>query len=221
LSLDDDIERVWKWVNEKRNQLPDLRIFLVTHHKWLRVYRGKMEMYIPFEELAFIKNLKADRGDIIDFFSKLEFLVNELIQAKMLGLFSDKAYHFDGILENIDFWRRVILLRRWGVIDKDEIKKIEKIKCVRNELAHLWSEKEVSYENGSISDNIEKFRDDAGKVWTSLISKYMVEEEKHIGHVTQQIDDPNTISMWAEISKEQEQEQQNIDDSERFFPSIG
>ena len=55
------IERVWKLVDEKRNQLPDLRIFLVTHRKWLRVYRGKVEMYIPFEELAFIKNLKDNK----------------------------------------------------------------------------------------------------------------------------------------------------------------
>jgi hypothetical protein len=105
LSLDDDIEVLWKLVDKKKKngQLPDLRIFLITNHQWLRVYKGQTEKYMQLEELTFIRNLKDERGAIIDFFSKLEFLVNELIQAKMLGLSSDKADDFDLVLECIDF----------------------------------------------------------------------------------------------------------------------
>ena len=84
LSLDDSIERLWKLVDEKIHQIPNLRIFLITWQKWLRVYNGKMEMSTQFEESAFIRNLKPERGSIIDFLSKLEFLVNELIQARTL-----------------------------------------------------------------------------------------------------------------------------------------
>jgi hypothetical protein len=55
------------------------------------------------------------------------------------------------------------------------------------------------------------------KVWLNLISKYIIEEEKQIGRVIQKLEDPNTLNILAEISKEQEQ---NVDDSERFSPSI-
>jgi hypothetical protein len=42
-------------------------------------------------------------------------------------------------------------------------------------------------------------------------------QEKQIGRVIQKLEDPNTISLWAEIPKEQEE---NVDYSERFSPSI-
>ena len=224
MSLDNNIERLWKLVDEKINQSPNLRIFLITKNQWLRVYNGHIEKSVQLEELAFIRNLKPERGNIIDFFSKLEFLVNELIQAKMLGLSSEKAYDFDLVLECIDFSDRPWLLKEWRTISGSEMEKIKNISSVRNQLAHRWSEKEVSYGKDiagktlSISDNIQKFRDNAEKVWMNLISRYMIEEEKHIGRVIQQLEDPNTLSsLWAEMPKEQEE---NTDDS-RFSFSIG
>ena len=33
----------------------------------------------------------------------------------------------------------------------------------------------------------------------------MIEEEKYIDHVIQKFEDPNTINLWAELPKEQEQ----------------
>ncbi len=225
MSLDDNIERLWKLVDEKIDQIPDLCVFLITEQKWLRVYKGHMEMSTQLEESSFIRNLKPERGAIINFFSKLEFLVNELIQARILELFSEKAYDFDLVLECIDFSDRLGLLKKWGMISGNEVDKISKISSVRNQLAHRWSEKEVSYgkdstgKKHSISDNIEKFKEDAEKVWKTLISKYMIEEERYVGRVIQKLEEPNTINLWAEIAKEQEQ-QDNVDDSDRFFPSI-
>ena len=150
-------------------------------------------------------------------------MVNELIQAKILELFSEKAYDFDQLLEAIDLSRKLTLLKKWGTISKSEVRKISKISEVRNAFAHLWSEKEVMYGSDntgkpiSISDNIEKFRQDAQEVWETLISKYMVEEEKHAGRVIQKLEDRNTIDAWTDISKEREE---SVDDSDRFFPSI-
>lgn len=46
---------------------------------------------MQFQEYATIRNLQLDRGKILDIFSKLEFFVNEFIQAELLGLFSPKA----------------------------------------------------------------------------------------------------------------------------------
>jgi hypothetical protein len=226
LTLDDDIERIWKLIDEKKKQgqLLELRIFLITKDQWLRVYKGQMEKSMQLEELNFIRSLKAKRGDIINFFSKLEFLVNELVQARMLGLFSEKAYDFDQVLECIDFSDRLELLNEWQIINGSEMDKISRISSVRNQLAHRWSENEVSYRKDttgkklSISDNIQKFREDAEKIWMLLIDKYTIEEEKHIERVIQKLVDPNTINVWADIHKEQEED--NADDSKRFSPSI-
>ena len=44
LSLDDTIEIIWKLVDKKKDEIPDLRIFFITEQKWLRVYKGRMEM---------------------------------------------------------------------------------------------------------------------------------------------------------------------------------
>jgi hypothetical protein len=180
-----------------------------------------METYMQLEERPFIRHLKAERGDIINFFSKLEFLVNELIQARILGLFSEKAYDFDLLLEHIDFSGRIALMKKWGIINNKEKNKITEIASVRNQLAHRWNEREVLYGKDSdgngitIIKNIKKFREDAEQVWMNLINKYK-EEEKQIGLVIAKLEDFNTINLWAEMHKDQE----TVDDSERFFPSI-
>jgi len=59
---------------------------------------------MQFQEYATIRNLQLDRGKILDIFSKLEFFVNEFIQAELLGLFSPKADYLGDILEYVDFF---------------------------------------------------------------------------------------------------------------------
>ena len=49
-------------------------------------------------ELSFIKKLTPSRGVILDFFSKIESLVREMIQARILELFSEQGYEFDGLI---------------------------------------------------------------------------------------------------------------------------
>jgi hypothetical protein len=69
-------------------------------------------------EFASIDRL-AKRGDILDFFSKLEGLVNEIIQAMILGLFSAKVKEFDNILQKVSFAGCIDLLIKWKVIKGD------------------------------------------------------------------------------------------------------
>jgi len=101
IDLDNKIIEVEKLVRQKIQQLPELRLLLIKPNQWLWVYNGYVEKYTQFTELAFIKTLKPERGAILDFFSKVEFLANELIHARILGLFSYNAYEFDQLLENV------------------------------------------------------------------------------------------------------------------------
>lgn len=64
-------------------------------------------------ELASIRKIRKDRGQMLNF-SKLETLANELIQARVLGLFSDEANRLDDILEAVDFNIRIRLLKKMG-----------------------------------------------------------------------------------------------------------
>jgi hypothetical protein len=63
-----------------RDKLPSLRLFLISHSRWLRVYNGRIERSKEYSNVdSFVANMRPDRGDILNFFSKVEFLVNELI----------------------------------------------------------------------------------------------------------------------------------------------
>ena len=86
--------------------------------------------------------------------------------------------------------------------------KIDRLNGVRNHLAHSWSERDVYYKKNTenkrirLLDNIEEFRKDAKEVWLELIKIYMQAEVKDIGHLISKLDDPNTINVWDEITKE-------------------
>jgi hypothetical protein len=114
MSLDAKIPEIESLIWKHRDSFRDLRILLITPNQWLRVYNGRIEKYESASELHFVRGLKPYRGDILDFFAKLEFLVNELIQARFLGLFSEKAYEFDDLLVKIDFEQKIRLLKKWG-----------------------------------------------------------------------------------------------------------
>jgi len=144
------------------------------------------------------------RGDAIDFVSKLESLVREIIQAKILGLFSPKVQEFDDILKKVPFDGCIKLLIKWKVIEGDLKSKVEDLKNVRNHLAHSWSERDVLYKNISLYDNIEEFRKDAKEVWLRLIEIYMKDEVKDLGILLNKLGDYNTINAWKDISKERE-----------------
>jgi hypothetical protein len=144
------------------------------------------------------------RGDVIDFVSKLESLVREIIQARILGLFSPKVKEFDDVLQPVSFDRCIRLLIKWKVIEGGLKSKIVELKNVRNGLAHSWSESDVLYENISLHDNIEEFRKDAKEVWLSLIKIYMKEEVKHLGILLNKLGDYNTINAWSDITRERE-----------------
>jgi hypothetical protein len=205
MSLDDKIALVHDLV--RKSELPDLRLFLITPSQWLRVYKGRIDAQEEFLEIAFIKRLKADRGQILDFVVKLEALANELIQAKLLGLLSEKAYDFDDLLQKINFRAKIGLLKKWHVIDRNLNRRINKIQDLRNQFAHSWSEHDIFYEVSEgnllpISQNIEAFKKDAEEVWVRLIDIYTQEENKNIGILIAKLDDPNTIKVWEDISKE-------------------
>lgn len=210
-----DIQRLVEenWLSS--DSASDLRLLIMTPSKSLYVSNGQFELNTQRIEDAMTYQLtgpQLTRGNILDFFSKLEVLVNEIVQANILGLFSPKVREFDQVLSKVDFVDKVDLLVKWKVINNNLKKKIDDLRKVRNYYAHSWSESDTipSYKKDdkgnpiSLRDNIENFRKDSRVVMLGLIEIYMKEEVKHLGILLNKLGDYNTIDAWSDITRERE-----------------
>jgi hypothetical protein len=90
---------------------------MINPSKCLRLYKGGISR--PNMNELF-KNLELERGKILDITSKFEFVVNEIIQNKIIGYNLERPYLPDTILENIPFSARFGLLKELGLFDKDD-----------------------------------------------------------------------------------------------------
>ena len=181
--LESAIPEIWKLIrkNWKDKRLLDLRLLVITPNQWIRAYNGHMNTHNELIEFAYIGQLgrgRYIRGDILAFFSRLDGLVREIIQARILGLFlfSAKAEEFDQLLQKVDFNGSIRLLEDWGVIKGSLKNKIDKLNGIRNQLAHTWDERDVYYDRKArirLRDNIVQFREDAKEIWLELIKIHM------------------------------------------------
>jgi hypothetical protein len=82
--LDEALPQIESLVLKKWKSSSELRLLIITPTKWLRVYDGNVNGHDdrPLES-SFIDKL-SKRGDILDYFSKVESLVREIIQARIL-----------------------------------------------------------------------------------------------------------------------------------------
>ena len=68
------------------------------------MYDGNLNGHKELWGESFLQRVSS-RGDILDYFSKVESLVREIIQARILGLFlfSEKVEQFDQLLQKVGF----------------------------------------------------------------------------------------------------------------------
>ena len=157
----------------------DIRLFMITEKMYVRIYLGKVTWKLLLEEFEFVRKLRCERGEILDLFSKMEFMVNELIQLKMLGANSEEAEKLDDVLAYVDFFSRLRLLRKWGVLENKTVEMVNQTKQVRNGFAHAWGTEEVLYKEKPIEENFENFKKDMEEIWGSLVGIYSVEQKKY------------------------------------------
>jgi hypothetical protein len=169
-----------------------LRVFFIGKGNYVRVHQAHVERgtYVP--EFRLGKQLDFDRGKILDFFAKLEFLVNELFFLKMIPNDYENGYVLDKLLEKISFLSRVRVLKDIGTISSVMYKRVEKINSVRNEFAHVWGDNEVEYEKRPLRDYFEEFKNDAETVWKYMEEIYVKEQEKiDFDNILKQLDELN------------------------------
>lgn len=147
-----------------RNKEP--RLLIITDKEILRRHNGKMGLLQFIKPHGAIKDLCLERGEILEIFSKIEFITNEII---INHINPQEVEKFEEVLNYMDFFIKVKLLNEWGVINNKLKEKIICVKDVRNGFAHVWSEEEVKYKNKGIEENFVNFKQDLLYIWESLI----------------------------------------------------
>ncbi|MGO8761056.1 MAG: hypothetical protein ACLP2P_05420 [Desulfobaccales bacterium] len=162
----------------------NIRLFLITNENYIRINKRKISITYSLETDVFdVKYLKCERGLILDVFSKIEFLANEIIILKVLGFklegeIYDKSLMLDDILENIDLFSRIKILNKWKIIGNKLFDLLIKTKEVRNGFAHAWDDDEVYYHKKKIKDNFSKFKEDMSSVCSQLLEIYKSLQDK-------------------------------------------
>lgn len=111
------------------------------------------------------------RGDVMDFFAQLEFIVNQIFVAHFAS--SDcEASKFEQLLDAVDFFTKVRLLSEWSLIDNRMKGRLICLKEVRNGFAHNWEIERVKYKGKPVLGQFGQFKKDAGTAFMALVELY-------------------------------------------------
>ena len=151
------------------------------------------------------KGLREIRGNVIARTIEIEFALDKLLTELFYqGIEGEKLknnFHLI-ILEQsrITLSKKIDFLERYAKISgatlefDNTIKNIKKVSETRNDFAHSWSIKEVTYQGQQIEKSFVKFREDMKSIWNQLFELYLVEEQK--------IDVDSFINKIKEFDKE-------------------
>ena len=148
------------------------KLFIVGKKRYLLVYQNITSEGNNAEDFGAIKPTHLKRGDILDSFSKIELIINEIIEAKILGEGQERQ-KFSELSEKIDLSQKIHLLKSWDLIGQETFELLHKMKMVRNSLAHSWHIKNIIYgKDQTLETNFAKFKDDLKLIWNRLINVY-------------------------------------------------
>ncbi len=148
------------------------KLFIVGKKRYLLVYQNITSEGNHVEDFGAIKPSHLKRGDVLDSFSKIELIVSEIIEAKIVGEGKEKQ-KFSELSEKIDLTQKIHLLKSWKLIGQETFELLHKMKAVRNLLAHSWHIKNVIYgKDKTLETNFLKFQNDLKLIWNRLINVY-------------------------------------------------
>lgn len=165
------------------------KIFIVGKKKYFLVYQGITSNGMNAEEFGTIIPKHLKRGDILDSFSKIELIINEIFESEVLGK-DGKRRSFSDIVEKIDLSQKVHLLKSWELISQETFYLLHKVRKVRNIIAHSWHIKNAIYEKDkTLETNFKQFQEDLKLIWSRLINVYdfLKPQNKQLENILKQI----------------------------------
>lgn len=181
---EDELVRIFHKVN--LSELPkDFSLLLVLDRVTIRIGEKRRFIEKTREAHGFVEEWELERGKILEAFSRLEFIINEMLKFELLGAPSadtdwSKRKFFDEIMNHADFSDRINwLCERMNLRDKLK-QKLHNLRRLRNGYAHTWREEEIRYKNKpiKIKSCFKEFKDDFREVWKSLCDIYKTQQNE-------------------------------------------
>lgn len=163
----------------------DLRLLLVLDRTTVRIGDRRRFVEQTTDVYGFVEGLQAERGKILEAFSRLEFIINEILKFELLGVPTvdtdwSKRKFFDEIMNYVDFSNKINWLRERMNLGEKQKQKLHNLRRLRNGYAHIWREDEIQYKNRpiKIKSCFEEFKDDFREVWKSVCDIYRTQQDK-------------------------------------------
>ena len=164
----------------------DFSLFLVFDRTTIRIGYRKLFIEMTREAHGFVEGLRLERGKILEAFSRLEFMINEMLKFELLGTPTtdtdwSKRKFFDEIMNHADFSNRINWLCERMNLGEKLKQKLHKLRKLRNAYAHTWREEEIQYKkNKPIKTKacFKEFKDDFRQVWKSLCDIYKTQQKE-------------------------------------------
>lgn len=149
------------------------KFLLIDSHKCILISNDTFDTLTSTEKFGYILPKKISRGDILDTFSKIEFIIDEIIFKYLCKDDFELATKIEPLTKTNLNTKLNLLYKDWAIIDKETHNLLIKIKKVRNVLAHRWIIHNAVYgEDKTISTNFKEFKKDLVLVWKNLVKTY-------------------------------------------------
>lgn len=162
----------------KNNPSKNIRLYLISNNKHYFINNGSIKS-------GFSKDLRLNknRTSVLEAFSKMGFLFDELIRLRIVGFVDDSSSkELLYLLNLIPINRKIRTFLDWKVFDPKFTKNMSRLFEVRNEVMHCITLNEVNYNPektisvGSVI-GFNKFKKDMEKSWHELILIYKSQQE--------------------------------------------
>jgi len=144
----------------------------ITQHSALTAFEDNIAVPLP-----------RKREKIIEVFSRVEFLVDELIKIHVIGINHPKESDFYSLYDKMGIGSKIRLLNEWGLIDGVFRASLQNLISVRNSVAHDVSLHETTYNGEHIftardGTQFNNFRADLQNAWATLREIYREKQDQ-------------------------------------------
>jgi len=146
-------------------------VAILTNEEFLFCYKDNLSRMEFMRGYGPVEGLGFKRGDIINFFTQIELIINQIILVHLKAQ-DGIVLKFGQLLDCVDLFSKIKLLKDWDIIDRGTKADLICLKEVRNGFAHNWELKKVKYRGDSITQNFETFKSDSQRIFTKMLELY-------------------------------------------------
>ncbi|MBN2121583.1 hypothetical protein JW721_00790 [Candidatus Micrarchaeota archaeon] len=157
-------------------------LLIASHH----ITKTRTDTAYP-TPLGFATDLEADRGDILNAFAKIEFIVNQILRFSISKRLEGSGI-LEELIENVPLRSKIRMLKNHNLINKQTYGLLNELISVRNTFAHMWDEDRAKYKGKDLQKNFQQFKIDIWNAWADLLVGYCFETGIDIDKLTDEIE---------------------------------